>query len=181
MREHWGKLGEIVLKIGVKLKLQELGLSKLELVGKKASWLPYRMPNSNAIMGLIQFNKLDRFNAHRFEIAKMYSDGIQSAEIQKPVWSHVLENGNPTWIRYPIVVKNGDALRKKAEQSGIFLGNWYTEVIHCKDVDMGCMLYTRGSCPKAEKLVKGIVNLPTHIGITENEVEKILRFLNEKS
>jgi dTDP-4-amino-4,6-dideoxygalactose transaminase len=41
------------------------------------------------------------------------------------------------------------------------------------------MKYVFGSCPRAEKIAKTIVNLPTHINISETDAKKIVKFLNE--
>ncbi|GAI14389.1 unnamed protein product, partial [marine sediment metagenome] len=34
-----------------------------------------------------------------------------------------------------------------------------------------------GSCPKAEKIAQGIVNLPTHIYISQKQAKKIVDLL----
>ena len=39
------------------------------------------------------------------------------------------------------------------------------------------MGYIMGSCPKAEKVADTILNLPTHINISQKEIKRIVSFL----
>jgi dTDP-4-amino-4,6-dideoxygalactose transaminase len=41
------------------------------------------------------------------------------------------------------------------------------------------MKYQMGSCPKAEKLAKETLNLPTHINISQAGAQKIIKFLEK--
>lgn len=187
-KEKLGGIGNLIYKLAVKVKIQELGLTKLELVGKKSSWLPYSMPNSNAVLGLKQIGRIDEFNEHRRVIAEMYfeklNDGNQfltnadlgsKVEGVKCINKDVADKyADAVWLRFPMIVENADQVRVDAEKKGIYLGNWYTEVIHCKDVDLDAMKYRAGSCPKVEWLIDRSINLPTQRSIKEDDIQRIL-------
>ncbi|MBD3362926.1 aminotransferase class I/II-fold pyridoxal phosphate-dependent enzyme [Candidatus Dojkabacteria bacterium] len=201
VREKFGFIGDLIYKFLVKIRLHELGLTKEELTGKKANHLPYSMPNSNAILGLKQFGKLEKFIQHRKRVASNYfkvlsnyitvqQDNnmkvsiLSNEDARKPVRGIKIVKRNeasryapPTWLRFPIVMEDAENVRRDAETKGIILGNWYTEVIHCQGVDMCALNYKEGSCPKAEWLVQRSINLPTHQGIGTDEIRKILEFI----
>lgn len=171
--ENWGTLGKFFMKLMVKMKLHEFGLTKLELVGKKAPWLPYQMPNTNAILTLNQFDKLNLLNQHRKEIAQLYYEKIGNKLLDL---NYVNKFAQAIWLRIPMVVEDSEKFLIIAEQAGLYLGNWYTEVIHCKDVDLNAMKYHKGSCPNAEWLSTHTINLPTHIDIDKVEINMITQF-----
>ncbi|MCA9386256.1 DegT/DnrJ/EryC1/StrS aminotransferase family protein [Candidatus Dojkabacteria bacterium] len=186
IKEHWGKLGDFIFSLFVRLRLLELGLTKLELEGKQAPWLPYRMPNPNAYMGLIQLEKIKKFNQHRVKIASEYYQRFKTSTLllineqnalNKKIGIVSEERAHqftePVWLRFPILVENAELIRQDLETKGIFLGNWYTEVIHCKDVDLDALKYIKGSCPNAEWLVERSLNLPTHYGMSSKDVKRI--------
>ncbi|MBP9758131.1 aminotransferase class I/II-fold pyridoxal phosphate-dependent enzyme [Candidatus Dojkabacteria bacterium] len=173
-KENFGIFGELFFKLMIKLKLQDFGLTKLELIGKKAAWLPYTLPNTNAVLILNQLHKIDKFNYHRKETVEKYYELIKNSELKLPDLEYVRKFACPVWLRLPVIVDNPKQLVNKTEKQNIYLGNWYTSVIHCKDVDLNAMKYIKGSCPNAEWLSAHTINLPTHIGITETEVGKIV-------
>lgn len=189
-REASGLFGELVYRLFVAIKLQELGLTKEELKGKKADHLPYSMPNSNAILGNFQFKKLEQFIEYRKNNAENYyqqlkqgkgisflsnNDFKRSIEGLKIVDPKIASKfASPMWLRFPGAVENAEKVRLYAESKGIILGNWYTNPIHCKGVDMSALNYKEGSCPKVEWLVKRSINLPTHVGIGNEEIKKII-------
>lgn len=177
-KENLGILGELFFKLMVKLKLQDFGLTKLELIGKKAAWLPYTLPNTNAALILNQLPKIDKFNHHRKETVKKYYKLLNKNELKLPDLEYVKKFAEPVWLRLPIIVEDSEKLIKKAEKHNIHLGNWYTSVIHCKDVDLNAMKYIKGSCPNAEWLSTHTINLPTHIGINESDIISIFKLFN---
>lgn len=195
VKEKNGKFGEAFYKIMIKIKLHELGLTNLELTGKKAPWLPYLLPNSNAVLGLNQIKKIDEFNGHRKIVANTYYEKIQEMKVtvkegpeipgeenlNKQIGllnkEMITEHAVPLWLRFPLIIEEAEEVREAAKKQGIYLGNWYTEVIHCKGVDLCALGYKQGACPKSEWLVDRSINLPTHQGIGIQEIDRIIGFL----
>ena len=68
-------------------------------------------------------------------------------------------------------------LIKKAWQENLLIGDWYTSPVAPDDTKLDKLQYQLGSCPKAEKIAKQTLNLPTHINISKKEAQKIIDFL----
>ncbi len=177
-REKLGGIGEFIYKLAVSLKVQELGLTKLELIGKKSPWLPYSMPASNSILGLNQLKKFEKLSKHRIEIAKVYLDylsGLDESILKEFGIEYFYKDlENSSWLRFPLIVKKPEEVLNRLKKNGIFLGNWYNSVIHGKGVELESLGYKFGSCSNAEVYAKKSINLPTHIGIDKKEAEKIM-------
>jgi dTDP-4-amino-4,6-dideoxygalactose transaminase len=88
------------------------------------------------------------------------------------------ENKNHLYLRYPIFLKkNPDEILKKAEKKKLFLDDgWRKTTIVPPDTLQEKMLYQNQSCPVAEKIAQKIINLPTHINITEKDANRICKF-----
>ncbi len=83
-------------------------------------------------------------------------------------------------MRYPILIERGDTdkILKEARKRRIFLDDgWRKTPIVPLDTNQAKMQYAQDSCPKAEKVAKNILNLPTHINISKEESQKIVDFL----
>ena len=134
------------------------------------------MPNALAILALNQFKKLEKFNNYRKEIADFYYNELRDASFGLPP--------NPTdrkqtFLRFTVKNPKAHEIIKKAWQKNILIGDWYDAIIAPKDTKLEKMQYTAGSCPKAEKLAKETLNLPTHINISKNDAQKIINFLKQ--
>jgi len=159
--------------------LQKLGfLSKAvidqENRGEKPAFFPRKLPNQLAALALNQLEKLEKFNKHRQKISQIYQKklALPSQKINK--------NSQPIYLRYNIIVKNAQEIIKKLRKEGIYLGDWYTKPIDPRETDLERFGYQEGTCPRAEKLVGKIINLPTHINISENEAHFITQKITQK-
>ena len=110
-----------------------------------------KYPNALAELLLLQLKKLERYTKQRREISKLYGKDF-------------------AYLRYPVLVEDPQAVRAKAKKQGIFLGNWYHNVVDPADAG-----YRKGSCPKAEEAARHIINLPTRI--TPAEAKRVLDIL----
>jgi len=80
----------------------------------------------------------------------------------------------PIFLRFPILIENKDFVLEKFKKENIYLGDWYQCVLDpCSDLKI--FDYEIGSCPKAEKITKKIINLPTLIN--KEKAELIIRNL----
>ena len=75
------------------------------------------------------------------------------------------------WIR----VKNRTKFRKKSSEKGIETG------IHYKPIHTFSFYKSRIKLPITEKVGEEIVTLPTHPNLTQNDVGKIIKVVNELS
>jgi perosamine synthetase len=143
--------------------LQRLGIlskavHKIEKEGKMPKYLFKKMPNALAILGLHQFNKLKKFNKHRYEIAKIYNPNTEDR----------------IYMRFPVFVENSNIVLQRFKKESIYLDDgWRKTVVIPVKTDLEKMGYKKGSCPQAEKIADKILNLPTHINISVRDAQKI--------
>ena len=126
------------------------------------------MNEFSAAIGLEQLKKLDKANNIRKKIAKKYFEEI------------VLERKMPfdkrcSYHFYWIRVKNRSKFRKKLSEKGIETG------IHYKPIHKFSFYKSKNRLPITEKISKEIVTLPTHPNISENDLKRIIKTVNDNS
>ncbi len=143
--------------------------------GLKPGYFPKRLPRAMAILALNQFKKLERFNSHRKEIAEFYAERLMGSKYEMPE----IIKGENIFLRFSVKNLQAHKIIKKAWRNNLLIGDWYTTPIAPHDTRLDKIGYKIGSCPKAEKLAKIVLNLPTHINISKKEAGKIIEFLKK--
>ncbi|MDP2864158.1 MAG: aminotransferase class V-fold PLP-dependent enzyme [bacterium] len=170
-------LGRIILGFFHRLSILSKGVYKKEKVGEIPKYFPKLLPNALAILALNQFRKLEKFNGHRRELVKFYEENLKE-KFELPLCR---ERGNilPIFMRYPILTNfDTDEILKIARKRKIYLDDgWRKSPVVPPDTDISKMQYIFGSCPRAEKIAKRILNLPTHINILLQDAKEIVEFL----
>ena len=156
------ELGKVFLVLFQRLKLLSFPIQQCEYAGKMPDGFLTRYPNGLAILAFNQLRKLDRFNRKRVSIARKYGKTIPGA----------------IYVRYPMQLRSRNIIVKIAKKKGIFLGNWYHCVIDPFRCPLAAVGYRYGSCTNAERLAEGIVNLPTHPGMRERDVERVIMLVS---
>lgn len=177
-------LGRWVLLSFQKLKILSKAVHKKEKRGEKPTYIPKKMPNALAILALNQFKKLEKFISHQKEIAAFYNKNLSihwTSHVQQGI---VLpkEDTERVYMRYPVLMRdhNTDEILKRARKKKIFLNDgWRKTPIVPPDTSQSKMGYTLATCPVAEKVAQNILNLPTHINISENKAQQIVNFLKQ--
>ena len=176
-------IGRIFLGVFHKFSVLSKAVYRKEKKGEISEHFPKRMPNTLALLALNQFKKLERFNQHRRELAGFYERELKNSGFILPL-AKPSENMEPVFMRYPIlkdsdgVSVDTDEILKQARKKKIFLDDgWRKASIVPPDTDISKMQYIPGSCPRTEKIAKTIINLPTHINISEEHAQKIIDFL----
>lgn len=131
---------------------------------KNIGW-NYYMNEFSAAIGLVQLKKLNKANLLRRKIAKMYYNGI-SLEEKMPF------DNECSYHFYWIRVKNRTRFRKKLSEHGIETG------IHYKPIHTFSYYRSKTKLPITEKVGKEIVSLPTHPNLTKENIEKIIKTVN---
>ena len=128
----------------------------------------YYMNEFSAAIGLAQLKKLNGMIKTRKRIAKFYEHEIN------------LENKIPystdcSYHLYWILVENRKQFRKKLANEGIETGTHYKPVHH--------MSYYKNKkpLPITEKISNEIVTIPIHPNLTDNQLSKIVHFVNKFS
>jgi len=171
-------LGRIILGLFHKLSILSKGVYKKEKKGEIPKYFPKRFPNALATLALNQFKKLEKFNNHRRKTASFYEKELKNTGFNLPL-AKSQEGRTPAFMRYPILVNfDTDEILQKLRRKKIFLDDgWRKSPVVPPDTDIDKMGYLFGSCPQVEKVAQNIVNLPTHINISEKEAKIIVNFL----
>jgi len=171
-------LGRIILGLFHQLSILSKGVYKKEKKGEIPKYFPKRFPNALATLALNQFKKLEKFNNHRRKTASFYEKELKNTGFNLPL-AKSQEGRTPAFMRYPILVNfDTDEILQKLRRKKIFLDDgWRKSPVVPPDTDIDKMGYLFGSCPQVEKVAQNIVNLPTHINISEKEAKIIVNFL----
>jgi len=164
-------LGKYLLILFQWLQILSKAVNFAEKRGRKPSYFPKRLPNALSLLAINQFKKLERFNGHRKELANFYRRELQDASFILPPDSEQI------YLRFTVKHPKAHDMIKKAWAKNLLVGDWYTSPVAPHDTRLEKVQYQLGSCPKAEKLAKLTLNLPTHINIREKEAKKIVDFL----
>ena len=167
-------IGKLILMIAKTSHIMSKIIYNPEKHGKQVLFYPSLLPNALAKILLNQIKSLEKVNKHRQEIAKTYDNKIETKEIIKPEWGN-----ESVWLRYTIVTDKAKKLHQQCKKQGIILGNWYDSVIAPCDIEKKQTGYSASSCPNAEKLAKGSINLPTNRHVSTKDAERIVQIVNK--
>ncbi len=154
-------------------KLLHFILKYLNLLSKpmqKGLYDFYSLPNWYCNLALNEFKNLSKQLNHRKEIAKIYARNLNKKVLQTRIITKINSSSN---LRFPIFVENLSAGRqdrggliKFLEKHKTFVSDiWYDDV--------------SPECPNAVGISKKILNLPTHINVSEKDALAIAERINE--
>jgi len=153
---HW-----IVKKIGL--------LSEPISSEEKKGEMPLKyggLPDELAYLILKQWNKLEEIIERRRKAANFYCQKLGEKY-----------EADSSYLRYTIRLNDAIGLRKFAAEQGVFLGDWYDQAVAPKSIKPSNFGYTEGSCLRAEKAVKEVVNLPTNPNLSEKEWLRVVNIV----
>ena len=173
-------LGRILFGIFHKSSILGKAVSKKEKKGEEKYFFQ-KMPSALASIALNQFKKLKCFNEHRREIAEFYKRELRDEHFFLPLGIKE-ENIYAVFMRFPVLVDlSTDMLLRESRKERMYLNDgWRKTPVVPPDTDISKMGYFSGACPKAEKIAERLINLPTHINITQKEAQKIVAFLRKQ-
>jgi len=175
------EFGRLVLLFFQKIRILSKGVSEKEKKGENPTYFPKKLPRVLAILALNQFKKLEKIISHQREIAKFYDENLREFSCGKnPRFILPKKDPERIYMRYPILIRSRDTdkILKMARKKRIFLDDgWRKTPIVPPDTDQEKIQYFFGSCPKAEKIAKEILNLPTHLNTSKDQAQKIIDFL----
>lgn len=128
----------------------------------------FYMNEFSAAIGLVQLRKLDSLNSKRRKIAKRYSDEIK-VELKMPY------NEDCSYHFYWIRVKNRESFMSKMKADGIETGVHYKPIHKMRYYNEGLKLIN------TNLVGNEIVSLPTHPNLSEKDVTKIIKSVNQFS
>ncbi len=170
-----GSLGKIMLETAKRLHIISKAVEPKERRGQQPAWAGRRMPNALAILALHQWKKRERFDAHRRHLTNIYATKLDQTRFTLPRWS---KDADPALLRYPVRTSRRDEILKAASRAHIQLGDWYTSPLAPTGVDEAALSYDRCGTPQATALAQEILNLPTHVHISEADAQRIVELVN---
>lgn len=146
-------------------KIYHFIIKSLDLLSKpmqEGLYKLYSLTDWHCNLALLEFGKLKQQLNHRREIAKIYSKNLNKKILHSRITDKISLSSN---LRFPIFVKNRGGLIKFLKESKIFVSDiWYDSVAP--------------ECPNAVEISHKILNLPTHINISEKDALKITERIN---
>lgn len=133
----------------------------------------YNMNDIAAAIGMAQLKKLDKMNEKRRDIISKYLTGIQNNSIIKPIFPYKLEGNEAYWF-FGIRTQRRDDLIIYLSKNGIANGvHFYPIPLHpyYQKYDNGCLT--------AKKIWKEFITLPSHVELTDEEVDYVVEHLNK--
>ncbi len=121
----------------------------------------------------VKLNYLDKWTKERKEIADIYYKQINNPKICLPGYTE-----NNVYHIFPVFSKLRDELQHYLEEKGINTLVHYPIPIHLQKAyeDMGCK---EGMFPIAEEICKTELSIPLYPGMTQEEVDYIIKCINE--
>lgn len=123
--------------------------------------------------GIKSVKRLDEVNKLRRENALAYT-----AFLKAHGKTYVDETLHPDhiFIRYPLLVKDREEFRKRAEDAKVILGEWFEAPIYPADASLATWKVDPDMLPVAMEVCDQMVNLPTE----EKNTKKVIAFLEKQ-
>lgn len=170
---YYSKMGRGLLALFLNLNILSKAVTRKESKGELPSYFPKRMPDALAVLALHQLEKINKFNAHRKEVAGLYDKELAKRKMR--VVFKEDKDKDAVYLKYPVLVINPQKVVSSARKKGIYLNDgWGGSPVVPPMTSLESVCYAVSSCPKAEEVAKRIVCLPTHINISRGDVKKIL-------
>ena len=188
--------GILLIGIAKTFGITSKAVQSQEKQGIRPTFALKRMPNALALLALRQLKKLEHFNSHRQSLAKLYQELLSPLQISSQFSSSIRDDSysrirdysqtnqattqprnRPVYLRYTIWTDKREEIYTACKKEGILLGDWYDTVIAPRGVNYEKINYQQGSCPNAERIAKGTLNLPTDIHTSASDAKKIAKII----
>ena len=118
---------------------------------------------------------LDKINAERRRIASIYLENIDNPKITLP---YVIADAEPVWHVFAIRCNERDMLEKYLNEKEIKTNKHYPIPMHMQECykDLGIK---KGELPIAEEISRTELSIPMYYGMTDEEVNYIIKYINE--
>jgi len=170
-------VGKAILELSKRLGFISKAVYKSERLGKKERSVLGKMPGALARLALHQLQKLDRFNAHRLQIARIYDEELKGLQGGDFILPQSDSNSKHIYLRYVVKTSATRELIQAARNKNIILDDWYNPSIAPVGVENAAIGYVSQSCPNAEKISQLSLNLPTNINTSAEDAKRIVEFI----
>lgn len=173
-------VGAMIRTVWRKLGFLGIMVEGIENKAIKPDWFPAKMSPALSKLGLKQLLKLNKFNAHRTTIAKIYH--LHLSEISD---SEAYEDGR-VYLRYPILLDNKEDFTKVWDYSRsirVTLGNWFDKPLYGAGVDSETykkLCFVAAENPVTMKKAGLTLNLPTSVNISQERARELAEGIKEQ-
>lgn len=133
-----------------------------------------RLDNLQAAILRVKLKYLDQWNKRKRQIAKYYSKNL-SDKYTKPFSP---DESNPVYYVYTLQHPKRDQIMQLLNKKGIASGIYYPIPLHLLKA-YSDLNYRKGDFPAAENACRRIFSIPIYPELTKNEVQYIVKTLNE--
>ncbi len=141
-------IGKLLHFITRSLRLIPAEISEKERRGSYDTYLDKKYPNLLAKLLICQLHTYTKRGEQRKKIVSFYN-------------SFFNKNYSGFLTRYPLLIKNKHITLNDVSKQNVFLGSWYSQPVAPVGLNLEKVGYAKGSCPTAESVCSGIINLPT--------------------
>jgi dTDP-4-amino-4,6-dideoxygalactose transaminase len=135
-----------------------------------------RLDTIQAIVLLRKLPQLDSWNAERREVAAAYSERLAGVgDLRLPP---VPEGSEPVWHIYAVRTAEPDRLAGFLRERGVGTGRHYPDPVHLSPA-YAWLGHKRGEFPVAEALAREVLSLPMFPGMTEQQIEAVVRGISD--
>ena len=132
----------------------------------------FRLSEIQAVIGIYQLSNLKKAINHRNKLAKIYNQYLNNLDFFEK-FTFAKKSKHSFW-RYPLYLNtkiNRSILQKKMAMKYKIRITWmYEPLCHLQPI---FKKKNKLKLPVAEKTIKRLINLPTHLNISENDAKKI--------
>lgn len=124
----------------------------------------------------VKLPHLDKWNAKRREIAKIYDENLKDTELVTPV---IQEENESVYHMYILQSENREAILEKLKEKGVATGVYYPVPLHLQKVykNLG---YKEGDMPVAEYLSHRTFAIPVYPELNDEQVNYIIDSIKNK-
>lgn len=133
-----------------------------------------RLDELQAAFLSVKLPHLERMNAERRRIARVYLEGISHPDVILP---YVMEDVVPVWHIFGIRCRRRDELEAYLAEHGISTNKHYPIPMYLQDCysDLG---YREGDFPIAEEISATQLSLPMYYGMTDEQIHHVIDTIN---
>ena len=162
-----GKVAHLILK--------KIGLLSVPMNDQTSSGIN-KLPSWYTGLTLDRFDNLAENLNHRKKIANIFAKNLDKKVLSDDVIKNIERSTN---LRFPIFLPNRNQLIEALKNQGVYVSDiWYDAPIAPKKY-LAKSDY-KGNCPISEEISKLMLNLPTHINVSEKDALKICSIINQE-
>jgi perosamine synthetase len=135
----------------------------------------YMMSDIEAVIGIVQLNKLDDFINRRIRIAELYKNGLSDNRVMHPVQSNIKK---PVYSRYVIRTPyNPSTIIEKLKENNIICERMHIPPLHRRAL---LKQFNKGTqFEKTEEIINSAISLPIYPSLSDEDVEHVIDVFNK--